>query len=246
MVIRRRALLYASRRNRTLRRRMDFVMRATGRRGRSNRLFRRFINRRAIRPELKWTTNIANAQLGNSIGSTALTSTTPLTPVTIGQGVGIGSRVGDQVKFVKIDVRTVLRDASGANNVTAPLLPDYLIRCIVWSPRVDITAATTNMNAMTIQLQVDYNIVTVISDRTYRLAPHFIGDTVSADPNTGALSTRVLYHKFKFPRKVKFAGNTIDLVDEEKFSCYMTFICDNLTGVGFTYNINSKTWYFDS
>lgn len=222
-------------------------VRRTGRRARSNRIFRRFIRRRAIRPELKWASNSINATVGNQAGATNVNSYSfALTPQAIGQGTGIGDRIGNELNFIKVDIRTTYVDDSTLTDGNRPAHHSYLVRQVIWSPRVDIDLALAYMNDINSYSNIDFNNATILSDTTFTMSPRIEGVAGVVVGQATNPSLKLVTRKVKFPRKVKFSNNTLTTVDEEKYTLYMTIVCDTVAQAGVHHYTEAKTWYFDS
>lgn len=213
-------------RRRLFRRRRVFRRRFTSRRARSRRIFKKFIRRRAIRPELKNNVSTVVISAGVSVG-TNLTNWAITDRLAV--GTGISNRIGGQVNFVKVDLGVKLTNNSSQLAGAAPIRHSAECRVIVWSPRIDITQATTFMASISsTHDMVDPNAVTVHRDRLVQLSPTYtVGSTAgTVVANAGnAPYSRTLKFKIKYPRKVMFGNastNPNGLFDDEKHGIYVT------------------------
>lgn len=215
---------------------------------RSNRIFRRFIRRTAPRPELKWSLNTFNSgSVGTQTGATDTFYTQALSPLTLNPGTGVGTRIGNQLNFIKVDCRFFYQDNS---NQTTPLTaPDYLsypVRTIIWTPRRPYTEAAAHVQGLTDQQLIDYDQVTVHRDLTVYLSPTYINESGTNEPAPGGRNSGIVKNfKVKFPRKVKLTAANNDL-DPQTDILYVTFLCSSVPRSGCIVYANSKTWYFDS
>lgn len=224
-------------------------LRRTGyfrRTGRSNRIFRRFISRRAVKPELKKIFTQWNQIVGYGGTGVGVSYTFNVTPLTMAQGITSYTRIGTTVKFVKVDIRLLLLDASGVTGVTAPDYASCLLRIIVWSPRIASASAATQLGSTGMTGFADTDSATIYYDKIMVTQPAFIDVGSTGYLNAGA--DKVNCHRrmsFKFPRKVHFKEANTD-IDPDKDIMYITIVPQNVAGYGVTVYLNSRLWYFDS
>lgn len=207
----------------------------------SRRIFKRFIRRTAIRPELKFVD--AQQTIPNIIPLTSRSF--KLSPDAIETGVSRSQRTGAQVKFIKVDLNAVFRNNSSTTSpAVAPSIQSANHRFIIWTPRVDITAAINYMNSITnYAVLFDYNIITIVRDITFALSPPYMSEATTNDIAGGPRPYEIM-KKFKIPhpRKVKFF-NQAGTIDEERYTLYCTIVTSYLDTIMI---LNTRTFYFDA
>lgn len=219
--------------------------RRTGRIAKSRRIFRRFINRQALKPELKHVVQSGNQLVGYGGTGVGTNYATSLTPITLAQGVTTATRIGNMIKYVKVDLRMVFYDNSGNTGATAPDWSSFLVRYVIWTPRSSTSDANAYVTNITMNSVLDFDALTVYKDVTFSLAPAFIDVGSTSQVNTGARCQKVINHKIMFPRKVHFSATNTDL-DPSKDIMNIVVIPQNNAGIGFYFNFSCKTWYFDA
>lgn len=219
----------------------------TGYRFRSKRIFKKFIKRRAIKPELKYVIVNQSQQVGLQSGSGGPTFSTTLSADSITQGSTVQNRIGAKVNIIKVDVNILIKDNSNQTfPLVAPKLGSYLVRIICWAPRTTVALAQTYMTALSINSNIDFHQATVYHDKCYNFAISYISETTSNDPAPGmGMAIRNFKWKFKFPRKVHLPQGQ-DELDVEKYVMFITYIANDLTGAGIVFYQESKTWFYDS
>jgi len=220
----------------------------TSKRVRSNRIFRRFVRRTATKPELKWIIAAwGSGSIGTQQGAPATYYTQAMTPITLNPGTGVGTRIGNQVNFIKVDARWVINDDSNQTfPLKAPARNTFPVRIVVWTPRRPVLQASNHIEQLNIQSQIDFDQVTVLMDTIQYISPTYIEESETNEPAGGPrLSALVIKRSFKFPRKVKFTTGNNDL-DPEKDILYVTFKVHLVLNAGITVTAENKTWYFDS
>ena len=204
-------------------------------------IFKRFIKRTALKPELKY---VLTTSSNTTAGGTPFTFA--LTPAVLGEGTGISARVGNQVSFIKFDTRLEFKNNSPTTTGAAPVVQSGRIRVCVWTPRIDFTRSLAYMNSIDMNTHIDYNAVTLLKDFQTYLSPPYMAEATSNDIAGGPFPyARTIPFTQKFPRKVKFGGindGGISTLDEEKETCYLTFYSD----LNVAWLHNTKLWYFDS
>lgn len=204
---------------------------------RSNRIFRKFIRRTAIRPELKFSDlNYEGTVNANSVQNIRVSMSNMET------GTAHYQRIGNQVNFVKVDLRMIVRNNSSTTSGSAPVEASFYHRIIIWSPRIDFNAASLAMTGMDFNDIIDHNAVTVYRDVMQILYPPYMQEDLT-DATPAGNGRDKIFRKFsiKFPRKVKF-GLGLTGLDEEKNSLYMTI----KTQGAIAYNTQSRVWFFDA
>lgn len=205
----------------------------------SRRLFRKFIRRKALKPELKYQTTDSQSPSIPPNGC----YTAKVTPSQINFGTSAGTRIGQRVNFIKLDITAQVRNDSTTSVTSAPTMQSAPHRFVVWSPRTDITTAVTYMNAIGVGTIIDYSYVTVYRDVIFHLSPPYMAESTSNDIAGGpCLYLWLRRFSLRFPRKVTFGGGNT-LVDEEKYSCYFTVVTSGFPAVA---NLSHRTYYYDA
>lgn len=208
--------------------------------GRSNRIFRKFIRRSALRPELKY--NLFANQSGAVVGTTLNLHTDQIV-----QGTTIGTRIGQSLKFVKLDYMLDFYDATSSTGVNGAVRNSYGLRYMIWSPRVDANTAIDYMNTVKFRDFIAYDAVTIYRDVRMVMHPKIFLNGGTAALNNHGNQVCFIRSSMKYPRKVHFAiGNST--LDEEKDRIYITFVIDtdqSGTDVRSGLFLQSKLWYFD-
>lgn len=240
--------MFRRRYKRTYRRRTFKKRRYTSRRTRSNRIFKRFIRRDALKPELKYKNSIYDSgSIGNQNGATSRFYTDSVMPATITNGPTVNDRIGNQINVIKCDLRFYIRDFSNQTTpLSAPINLTYSIRCIIWSPRRPVAQALAHIQSREMESQIDYNLVTVYRDVMLKMSPTYIAEATTNEPNGGPRDGQILkVFKIKFPRKIKFTPVNDDL-DPDKDMLFATFKVNTTSGAGIRVNGDNRVWFFDS
>lgn len=223
------------------------AFRRTGRISRSNRIFRRFANRTATRPELKhnfvtWNTG----KLGQQTGAVGTFYTQSLTPLTLVKGTADDNRIGNKVNFIKVDMRMWIKDDSDqASAQVGPSKHTFPVRIIIWTPRRPYAQSAAYIQALGQANMVDFDYVTCFMDNTFQVYPSYIYD-LSNDPAPGGGPCEITFQRrFKFPRKIQLDDTNNDL-DPQKDILYCTCLCNTTAAAGVIVYNHSRTWYFDS
>lgn len=219
-----------------------------GRLARSRRIFKRFIRRRAVRPELKFSDNVfTSGPIGSQSTATAAFYTQAVTPLTLAPGTGVGTRIGSQVNFVKVDFRMFIVDDSNQTfPLNAPVLCSYPIRLIIWTPRRPYLQAAAHVQGLNVHQLPNYDILTVFKDITFNLSPTYVAETTSNEPGAASSNASILRtFKLMFPRKVKLTDANSDL-DPQTDILYATWICNSVGRAGVQVYCDAKTWFFDA
>lgn len=199
-------------------------------------IFKRFIKRTAIKPELKWVT------ADQTFSSTTTTSSRAFSAVAIPQGTAVNNHIGGQCNLIKVDYRMYLvynRDT------VAQRLSDTG-RYVLWTPRVDLGKATAYMNTISVTTIIDIQYVTIHEDRLVYLSPNDTQSGSTVTPGSGPMKNNVVVTgSCKFPRKVKFPSVTADIsdLDDEKNIMYITNVNQSAR---YDYDCRTKLWFFDS
>lgn len=233
-------------------------MKRTSKVKKSNYLFRKFIRRRALKPELKYsdsTFSFDSYFYTGTPSSTPGTYSAQITPIALTQGPGVGGRIGNQLSFVKFDFRMVLHAEPFQNaggTFSAPVGNTILVRTTIWSPRVVFSEAQAYMNNITNETNIDFNMITVHRDMNIMMAVDALS-SVNYSSSVGVINgtggfpdTCSRVFKVKFPRKVKFGVDADITIDQEKYSAFVTFTLKKNNYTAIHGDIDCKTWYFDS
>lgn len=207
------------------------------------RIIRRALVRRPLKPELKWMYEVVAplATPANNWVTRSLTSTT------LGSGVTTANRIGQEVMFRNIVLRLTARDNSGNTGATAPVVPDGLRRCVLWTPRVAIETANTYLTntSPTLETVFDHNIMTIHRDWVFSLGAAYVD---LDNQVTGVLAagtyrnSKLINVTIPFPRKAKFRqGDTT--VDPNKDVMYILMINGALAT---SYSWNAKIFFTDA
>lgn len=213
-----------------------------GKRKRFGKIYRRFVRRKAMKPELKFGVIAQSAILTG--GSSPARVTTFVSPDQISTGTGNNQKIGRQVNLVKMFIRLQIRNNSDTTG-TAPAIHTGVSRIVLWTPRVDSTAAITYMNTLGSVLdQIDFDTVTVVKDTLVTLSPPYMQELAGADISAGPKNyQRVFGWMIKFPRKAKFYEANNANLNPDKDILYMTIVGGVLkTSTDFT----TKLFYFDA
>nr|WAE42344.1 MAG: capsid protein [Cressdnaviricota sp.] len=200
--------------------------------------------RRGRKTELKWI--LTNASQNISAGTL---NTTVLTPVNLAQGVAVNQRIGDQCKFIKVDVRMeVINNSPTTLPAAAPQYQSGLTRVIVWSPRIEFARANNyvTLTPITLTTLLDFNVMNVFADFMVTLSPPYMQSTTTNGIGAAPFAYYKLIRKsISFPRKVKFSSYAPDIteIDNEKDSLYLTFVNDILD---IRMAWQAKTWFVDA
>lgn len=232
-------------------------IRKTPRIVKSKRIFRRFIRRNAIKPELKYYRQHFDFDSEFSNTSTTTnpgTYSAQLTPVNLPQGTGVGTRIGNQVNFIKFDFRMLLRAETFTNSAGTFFNGNdnsFLVRCTIWSPRVTFTEAQNYMNGISSEENINFDMVTVHKDWMIRLGNNQYQSNFNSGGTPTILAGGVADSYFKkislkFPRKVKFGVDGDTALDQEKYAAFVTYTSKFNILSAFHGDLDIKTWYFDS
>lgn len=226
--------------------RRRFKRRFIGKRQRSARIYRRFIRRKAKKPELKYKSIVAAAGLATG-GASATRITFAASTDNIANGTGVDQKIGRQVNLTKVNIRMRIANNSANGSLTAPSEANGIYRVIFWTPRVDFTAATNYMNTLTTPIdQINFDIVTVHYDRCMSNSNPIMAAVAGSvyGPSGGpSLGERVILKTFKFPRKCKFYEASPATLNVDKDILYCTIIGGRLS---ILIDCVSRTWYYDS
>lgn len=236
MVITRRRALRRSNVRRIYRR--SRIPRASSRRRRTYNIMRRM--RRSSRPELKFITlNLEDGNVGRNT-----TVTRNITPVIIEQGVGVGQRIGNQVKTIKAVMRYYIRDNSFQTApAVAPNIHTGLVRTIIWTPKTDYGQSLNYMATVALLTHIDFNIVKIVRDMVTSISPSYMAEATTNDISAAtAPFQRLRTLVIPFPRRITL-GPGINSFDEEKQILYMTIISPNLS---IAYSFSTKLYYTDA
>lgn len=179
---------------------------------------RRVLSRyKRLKPELKYV------ELQNSVtipGTGFVTGN--LNNSNVLQGADVDQRNGQQIFFNKITFHSTFV----MTTFPASTLPDIAIRFILWTPRLDSTAALTYMSSLNDITPLDFNVVTIHMDRWIRLGQittAAVGLLVGALVPNVRPSHTTLNKTIKFPRRVKFLrGSTA--INPDKDILYYTIV----------------------
>lgn len=184
---------------------------------------RRALRRRPLRPEVKYIDSIG---LNQTVAS-GQTSTFIITPQSMASGSAPGQRIGQEIKtrYVKIRHNFLAPPITFTSGLVAT---DNYVRYVLWTPRVDSTVAINYMSGLGYLTNIDFNVVTVVKDISFRMSrsnqPVFnsTGTTVNGYEPNGEHMTKLLRLTIPFPRTCKFAyisgGDSFD-VDKDVLYC---------------------------
>lgn len=218
--------------------RMLFASRLRRRRPGSKFFFRR--QRRHSRPEIKFSeldfpnTDVPKTARGSWI----------MTPTTFAQGPQTNQRIGKEIKFRKVVIKTEFTTNPSATGTTTRA--DQMFRLIFWTPRVAYTTAQAYIDQVDYQETLDWNIVTTLSDRYIGIGfDQWVWTKGSTSYTTPPVYPAIKHinFNFKFPRTVKIGSDGDNLTDPNKDRLYMTIINPNQCEI--RWNGQSKTTYID-
>lgn len=200
--------------------------------------FRR--QRRLSRPEIKWIDiDFANTDIGKQTRASYV-----ITPTTIDVGAQTNQRIGKEVKFRKVVMKSEWStNPSATGTVTRA---DQVFRIVFWTPRVAFDTAQAYMDQMDYEETPDWNIVTVHRDRYVGIGfDQWVWTKGSTDYSTPPVYPAIkhLNFNFKFPRSVKIGSDGNNLVDPNKDRMYMTVFNPNQCEI--RWNAQVKTTYID-
>lgn len=236
-MVRRFRAIYRTRGSRRILRRRTY---RTTRRARSNRIYRRFIRRSAVKPELKWVVGTNNGEVAASTAGSVRGN-----PATLPIGTGVSQRIGNKIKTIRCDVNlTLINNSLTTLPNAAPARQQAQTRYILWAPRTSYSTAVAYMNNLGIATHVDFSYVTVYRDSYLSLSPPYMAEATSNDIAGGPSPyMKTIRMKLKWPRSVTFTDdNGSDLVNT-KYALYLTVVNSYLATA---YSITTKMWYFDA
>lgn len=197
---------------------------------RSRRIFRRFIRRRAAQVELKYQYQgpvLAEIPAANNYTNNAHSNA-------FVQNTGVGARVGNQIKFVKVDFNIqIFNNSATTLPLRAPAVQSAYTRILFWTPRVAVAQATDYMtNIVGVITPIDFTVVTVLRDVLVNLSPPYMAEATTNDIAGGPFAYSVIRHfKIPHPRKVKFASANINpnnTIDPDTHQLYFTIVNSSL------------------
>lgn len=147
-------------------------------------------------------------------------------------------------------MKITVRNNSSTTGGFTPSLTQSEARIIIWSPRIDYAKCLTYLSGVdTVNELLDYSVITVYRDKTFKTAPAYITGATAGSvlPNSGApFYQRTFTFKIKFPRKVSIGNTPVNPngdLDEEKHGLFLHYVSGPLAS---TLAHEGKIYYFDA
>lgn len=200
---------------------------------------RKLMNRyRRAKPELKF---VAEAGTVNILAGPS-TTTINITSLAVVLGPTQFQRIGNQIMLRKC----VLKSDLQVSNNPANLFPDFWLRAIIWTPRVDAADANSYLNTVGFNSILDFKILNTFYDKKIRMgavSSIVLAPIVAPVPNYPTWPSQARLDKtFLFPRSVKFTDLN-NLMNPNKDVMYITFI--NESAHTFLYDFVSRITFTD-
>ena len=210
---------------------------------------KRFFNRQRRSPkvEIKFMqkTDVYNVPFNFS------SSTTRITPLSLGVGSTNNQRIGKMIKYRKLNLNVEVRSYDQGGNRPVGYHPDWQCRIVIWSPVTQAAQAIAYLDGSTpftfaqdVTANLDWNIMRVHRDVSFRIGR---SSFVATPSPTFVIATQpdVVMKKFVIPvpRTVEFP--TSDLIDADRHSFYMTVFKTQINVNPLEVSYTARTTYIE-